>query len=143
MRIRSLELNAFCLARILLGILPITNLVLSPIHVQALLKLENEICGFVMFMSVLVGLMVLFESFRMLDENEGMKHRLVCLLAIACDIGILYYLASIYGNALAHQVPLNEPESVKKALILTISLIGSYVVAASLLVASLIKDLRS
>ncbi len=51
-------------AKLLIAVAAIAHLIFTYVHTSALLLLENQICGFVMFLFVLLGLVTLFESTR-------------------------------------------------------------------------------
>lgn len=118
-------------ARLVLAIVPLAHLILSPIHVAALLKLENEICGFIMFLSILSGLMVLFQATRMRSDHlqDAVLTQVVTIVVIALTV----WLSVIYGDALRNQVPLSSPETVKKALTLGYVIAGCYGAASLVL----------
>jgi hypothetical protein len=92
----------------------LANLVLSPTYVNGLLKLENEICGFVMFLFILLGLVALFQATR---YKGGLGISLVLnLLALVLVVVLGLYLCSIFSDAMASQKTLKKPEDVQKAL---------------------------
>ena len=49
-------------AKLLIAVAAIAHLIFTYVHTSALLLLENQICGFIMFLFVLLGLVTLFES---------------------------------------------------------------------------------
>lgn len=117
LRIRSIKVETLRnILRITLILLPIIHLILSPIHVGALLKLENEISGFLMFLSILFGLVVLFQATRMKPENP--LSEFLCILGIIAVVGITFALLLIYNDALHVQKSLNNPEAIHKAIAL-------------------------
>ncbi|GEM_PF-483904 len=104
------------LARFTLIVLPLVHLILSPVHVGALLKLENEISGFLMFLSILFGLVVLFQATRM-KADEPISE-LLCTVGVLVVIGLTFSLLTIYNGALRFQKPLDNPETIRKAVVL-------------------------
>lgn len=120
-------------AKLIAFIVPLLHLILTPIHVSALLKLEDQICGFVMFLSILGGLVVLFEATRVKDDEIGTKILLICFLIV--DMLLIGWLLSIYRDALANQQTLRDPEVVSRAVTLSLAMMGCY--AVSLLLALL------
>jgi hypothetical protein len=123
-------------ARFTLIVLPLTHLVLSPVHVGALLKLENEISGFLMFLSILFGLVVLFQATRM-KADEPISE-LLCILGVLVVIGLTFALLSIYSDALRFQKPLNSPETIGKAVALCTIVCSIYALGALALVVDLL-----
>jgi hypothetical protein len=126
------------LGRIALIVLPLVHLILSPVHVGALLKLENEISGFLMFLSILSGLVVLFQATRMKDDDP--LGEFLCILGVVVVIGFTFALLSIYSGALRYQKPLNSPETIRKAVTLSIFICIIYGLGAFALVADLLAS---
>lgn len=120
--------------KLLAMVIPVVHLILTPTHVAALLKLEDQICGFVMFLSVLIGLTVLFGATRISDENPVSKILLLVFLLV--DVALIFVLLGIYNDALANQQTLREPEVVVGAVTLCHGLIISYGVCAVFMVLS-------
>ncbi len=124
------------IARIALIVLPLAHLILSPVHVGALLKLENEISGFLMFLSILFGLVVLFQATRMkVDEPIS---ELLCILGVVVVIVLTFTLLSIYHDALRFQKPLNSPETIRKAIALCAIVCSIYALGAFALMVDLL-----
>jgi uncharacterized membrane protein len=110
----------------------LTNLVLSPTYVNGLLKLENEICGFVMFLFILLGLVALFQASRYKGGRE--ISLALNLLALVLVIALGLYLCTIFADALANQKTLKKPEDVQKALSLGYMMCSIYGIAFVLFV---------
>jgi Zn-dependent protease with chaperone function len=111
-------------AKALVMVCAIVNLILSPTYVAGLLKLENEICGFVMFLFVLFGLVALFQASR---YKGGFNGNLVLnLLALVSVVVLGLFLASIFSDALANQRTLKKPQDVQKAITLCYAVCISY-----------------
>lgn len=134
------EKGVLGIARLIAIVFPIAHLILSPIHVSALLKLENEICGFVMFASILLGLVVLFEASRISKQKEAEK--IMLCLFMALDSLVIISLIWIYHDALFSQATLKDPGAVVRAVILSWTIIGSYIFAFVLTVISMITERR-
>lgn len=125
-------------AKVIIAVTAIMHLVLTSIHVDALLLLENEICGFIMFLFVLFGLVTLFETSRIKEEGpEKLLTILFSLLTSAMGI----YLITIYREAIRIQASL-EVATVRKAIIFSLVIIGAYVISAFLLGADMLKGSR-
>lgn len=125
-------------AKVLIAITAITHLVFTSIHVDALLLLENEICGFVMFLFVLFGLVALFETSRIKEEGpEKIFTILFNLLTSAMGI----YLVAIYQEAIRIQASL-EIATVRKAIIFSEIIIGAYMLSSVLLEVGIMKESR-
>lgn len=124
-------------ARLMIAVSAIGHLIFASIHVDALLLLENEICGFVMFLFVLLGLVALFESTRIKDgQLSGQIFTIIVCLAAAAAGG---ELISIYRHAIANQRALETP-LVSKAVLFSGVLAGVYVISAVLLLAGLLRQ---
>lgn len=125
-------------AKVLIAITAITHLVFTSIHVDVLLLLENEICGFVMFLFVLFGLVALFETSRIKEEGpEKIFTILFNLLTSAMGI----YLVAIYQEAIRIQASL-EIATVRKAIIFSEIIIGAYMLSSVLLGVGIMKESR-
>ena len=124
-------------AKLMMVVVPLLHLILSPIHVAALLKLEDQICGFVMFLSILVGLVVLFEATRVKADDAASK--IMFLLGMAVDGLLMVWLLCIYRYALGNQQTLREPEVVVRAVGLSVCMIGCYLAASLLTILSFFR----
>lgn len=124
------------IAKALIACAAIGHLIFTSIHVKALLLLENEICGFIMFLFVLFGLVCLFESTRIqgVRSKETLATGLVCFLTSGFGV----YLVSIYRYAIANQKSL-EPALVNKAVTFSMILIVAYVIAGVLMLIDYVK----
>jgi hypothetical protein len=119
-------------AKCLVVVCALANLVLSPTYVNGLLKLENEICGFVMFLFILLGLVALFQASR---YKGGMEIGLALnLLALVLVVALGLYLCTIFSDALANQKTLKKPEDVQKAISLGYMVCSLYGIAFVLFV---------
>lgn len=125
-------------AKLVMVIAPLLHLILTPIHVAALLKLEDQICGFIMFLSVLVGLVVLFEATRV--KNDETTSKVLFLLFMLADCLLLFWLLGIYRYALGYQQTLREPEVVIRAVTLTVSMLACYGVSFALTILSFFSN---
>lgn len=104
------------------------HLILTPTHVSALLLLENEICGFWMFMFVLFGLVAMFESSRLKNGKPANVLVMCAVLAVTCALGVL--LQNVYADALVNQTSLRAPEPVTRALLMTRCIMAVYALSA-------------
>jgi hypothetical protein len=130
------DFTAFSLAKIILLFSSIANLIVSSTYVNAILKMENAICGFVMFMFVLLGLVVLFQAVRMVDDyfSGAILAIIACIITVIVGV-YLYYLCN---TALLTQSNLHNPQVVVHALNWMRVLIVGYGVGAILIVIHLI-----
>jgi len=130
--------NLVIVAKAMIGIVAIVHLIFTSIHVRALLLLENEICGFLMFLFVLFGLVALFESTRMKEDHlkEWILTAVICFLTAAFGGG----LVRIYQAAIANQRSL-EPALVIRAVRFSGVMIALYVVSGILLLIDFKKRL--
>lgn len=124
-------------AKLLIIMASIGHLIFAGIHVNALLLLENEICGFMMFLFVLVGLVALFEATRIREGQSLEKIFTIALCILTCILGI--YLIFIYREAIAVQRAL-EVSVVNRAVIFSMVLVVVYGVAGILLTLDLVRN---
>lgn len=117
-------------AKGLIAVGSMVHLIFASIHVKALLLLENEICGFIMFLFVLFGLVTLFEMTR-IRKNQLSAHMFTAALCLVTS-GFGFYLTTIYRQAIASQRAL-ETAPVNRAVGFSMALIGAYIVAGVLL----------
>ena len=61
-------------AKLLIAVAAIAHLIFTYVHTSALLLLENQICGFIMFLFVLLGLVTLFESTQVHVSLCGIRY---------------------------------------------------------------------
>lgn len=127
------------IARSIIAIAAIVHMIFSYIHTDALLVMENQICGFIMFLFVLFGLVALFESTQI---HVGQKKSLV-LTAITCFVtdvfgGMLVYL---YQDALKNQASV-VPDVVNKANLFSLALMAAFAIAGVLIVINVAKKGR-
>ena len=124
------------IAKGLIAVSSLAHLIFAGIHVKALLLLENEICGFLMFLFILFGLVTLFEMTRIREGQLSGQ----ALTAAFCfvTIGFGFGLTSIYRQAIAAQKAL-ETAMVTKAAGFSFLLMAAYALAGGLLVLELVK----
>ena len=120
------------IARLLIAVGAIAHLIFNYVHTNALLLLEDQICGFIMFMFILVGLVTLFESTQIKEGKATTK----VITAIFCGITIFfgYKLVEIYRNAIAFQGSLSQTAPVQKAIVMSVVLMSIFAVAGILLI---------
>lgn len=126
--------SAESIAKVIIVVFAIVHLIFTNIHASALLLLENEICGFIMFLFVLTGLVALFETTRIRPGEK--KERILTVLFSLVAAGLGCYLVSIYKNAIAVQRSL-DVAVVNKAVVFSTVIIAAYVIAGILLVLDL------
>lgn len=124
---RLKSLNLFTLCKFLVAAISVMHLILANIHASGLLKLENEICGFIMFFSVIFGLVCFFQSSR--SKYNNIRDIIPMSVFLVITIISLGLLASIYSGAIKGQASLTSTIEVKQALTLTIVVLVSYVVS--------------
>lgn len=140
LQLRVSEATLLLVAKLLVVGAAIANLILSPTYVSALLKLENEICGFVMFLFILFGLVALFQATRY--KRDHAISVVLNLLSLVLVIILGLYLASIFSDALKSQRTLKKPEDVQKAIHLCYVICSMYGIAFVLFVTQVIKEIR-
>lgn len=134
-KLKDLELSA--IAKAMIMVISMGHLIFSGVHVNALLLLENEICGFAMFLFVLLGLVTMFETTR-IKAGQKKERVLTAIFALAAS-GIGYYLTTIYRYAVANQKSL-EAANVLKAINFSTVIIIAYAAASVLLIADTVKQ---
>lgn len=127
------------IAAALIAVCAIVHLIAQPVHTSALLLLEDEICGFLMFMFVLMGLVTLFEATRVKDGDRLSK----CIGAAFCAITDFfgYKLTEIYLYALRNQRGL-DAGPVWNAFWLSVGVMAVFALAAVLLLVDAALDGR-
>ncbi|MFI3254606.1 MAG: hypothetical protein R3Y63_09760 [Eubacteriales bacterium] len=93
------------IAKFLVVLVGIGNMILMPTYSAALLLLENQICGFIMFLFILCGLVSAFGALR--TDGEDIKKTIFTILASVASIGMGIYLNIICMNALNTQPSLD------------------------------------
>jgi len=125
------------IAKAMIIISSVVHLIFTNIHVKALLLLEHEMCGFVMFLFVLIGLVALFEATRIkkIEKAERIFTALICFVTA----GLGSYLVMIYRDAISVQRSL-DVGVVYRAVVFSMAIILAYVISGLLLIADLIKN---
>lgn len=125
------------IAKAVIFIVSIGHLIFTNIHVKALLLLEHEMCGFIMFLFVLVGLVALFEATRIRNDAVTEKAATAAICAAAGGLG--FYLISIYKNAIAVQRSLDIAVVNKAALFSTVVVLA-YAISAVLIIVDVVRN---
>ena len=141
-RTRSFTLPDICgnIAKLLVSAVAILHLIISPVHVTGLLLLENLICGFVMFLFILLGLLALFNALRTKEGQVVSMIAEIAILAVVIVVGVI--LSSIYIDAIRNQATLSDVASVQKALILSIVVCSLYGVGILLYLIDIIGEFQ-
>ena len=74
-------------AKLLIAVAAIAHLIFTYVHTSALLLLENQICGFIMFLFVLLGLVTLFESTQVHVSRSFAGYATIALCAATVGMG--------------------------------------------------------
>ncbi len=125
------------IAKTIIIISSLVHLIFTNIHVKALLLLEHEMCGFVMFLFVLMGLVALFETTRI--KKREVAERIFTALICFVTAGIGFYLATIYRNAISVQHSLNV-SVVNHGVLFSMAILLAYVISGILIIVDLIKN---
>lgn len=125
------------IAKTIIIISSLVHLIFTNIHVKALLLLEHEMCGFVMFLFVLMGLVALFETTRI--KKREVAERIFTALICFVTAGIGFYLVTIYRNAISVQHSLNV-SVVNHGVLFSMAILLAYVISGILIIADLIKN---
>ena len=122
----------------LIAVAAIVHLIFNYIHTNALLLLADEICGFLMFMFVLMGLVALFQATRIKDGEPLGKLVGAAVCLITDFFG--YKLVAIYNYAIQNQ-PSLDVATVQKALWFSVALMAAFAVAAVILIMDGIREM--
>ncbi|WP_313185720.1 hypothetical protein [Lacrimispora sp.] len=125
------------IAKAMIIISSVAHLIFTNIHVKALLLLEHEMCGFIMFLFVLMGLVALFETTRI--KKKEAAERIFTALICFVTAGLGLYLVMIYRDAISVQRSL-DVGVVYRAVVFSMAIILAYVISGLLLIADLIKN---
>lgn len=134
-KLKDLELSM--IAKALVMMVSTGHLIFSGVHVSALLLLEDEICGFAMFLFVLLGLVTMFETTRI--KADRIKERMLAAGFALATSGTGYYLITIYRHAIVNQKSL-EAANVLKAIYFSTAIIIVYMAASALLITDSVKQ---
>lgn len=115
------------IAKAVIILVSMIHLIFASIHVKALLLLENETCGFIMFLFVLMGLVAMFEVLRIRADRITEKLFTVVVCVAASGLGV--YLISIYRYAIANQRAL-AVGNVDRAVLFSVAIVAAYVISA-------------
>ncbi|MFI3170080.1 MAG: hypothetical protein R3Y06_09065 [Faecalibacterium sp.] len=111
-------------AKLLICAVAILNMISIPTYSDALLLLENEICGFMLFGFMLFGLVAIFGAIR-LDPNKLGRVIFLCIsLALALFFAAL--LLNIMLDALYNQLSLTDPVIVADGINFGIMICSGY-----------------
>ena len=113
-------------AKLLIAVAAIAHLIFTYVHTSALLLLENQICGFIMFLFVLLGLVTLFESTQVHVSRSFAGYATIALCAATVGMGA--DLVSIYQTAIRTQNSL-----VYKAVWFSLALMAMFALSGVLL----------
>jgi len=110
-------------AKLLVAAAAIVHLIFTYVHTNALLLLEDQICGFIMFLFVLLGLVTLFEATQIHGERirEEVLTALLCMGTIALGM----QLVGIYQQAIQIQSSL-DVAVVQKAILFSAGLMTAF-----------------
>jgi hypothetical protein len=131
------EKNLTLWARRLIACASVTHLIFARLHIKALLLLENDTCGFVMFLFVLFGLVALFESMRI--RNDSIRERIFAGLMCFLTAGFGIFLVSIYRSALISQKAV-ETFHITNAITFSTVIIAAYLVSGAMIFTDLIRS---
>ncbi|MGD1822755.1 MAG: hypothetical protein ACPKM0_08345 [Pleomorphochaeta sp.] len=134
------DFSLFNITKIILIVVSFSSLILTSPYIQALLRLENAICGFIMFMFVLMSVVALFQTIRM--HNDKVISQISNLIIVIITVIIGYQLLKIYNDAFIVQNKINNPEVVIHAITLLRNQLIIYLVGTITLIVQIIKTLR-
>ena len=134
------DFSLFNITKIILIIVSFSSLILTSSYIQGLLKLENAICGFIMFMFVLMSVVTLFQTIRMHQDKAFSQISNFIIIIVTMIIG--YQLLKIYKEAFIVQNKINDPEVVIHAINLLRNQLSIYAIGTITLIVQIIKTLR-
>lgn len=108
----------------------IVHLIFGYIHNSALLLLEDQICGFVMFLFVLLGLTALFEVTQI--KTELRKEKFLSALLCFATIIMGAVLVGIYKEGIAIQATI-DVAVVNKAILFSYGMMTAFAVGGVML----------
>lgn len=123
------------IAKLLIAVAAVVHLIFTYVHNSALLLLEDQICGFIMFLFVLLGLVTLFECTQIHAEKPSAKF--LTILLCAATVGMGAYLVSIYQTAIQTQSSL-EPAKVITAVQFSLGLMAAFALSGILLIVDIL-----
>lgn len=130
-KLKEINISAAFVAKLIIAVAAIAHMVFNYIHTNALLLLVNEICGFIMFLFVLAGLVTLFESTQAKRDSVLTKVITGCLCFCTTALGKL--LLDIYQDAIKYQEGLTVGPVVK-ASNFTMLMMAAFTLAGVLMV---------
>jgi len=134
-------LTTYSISKAVLVVVSVMNLIITNDYVVAILKMENEIVGFIMFLYVLFGLVVLFQSVRMSFDKWGGSILTVIAIGITLWLGIKFY--NLCNVAVLTQKSLKDPTVVIYAMRLIRFTIIGYIIGLGILITHLVKLFKS
>lgn len=134
-------LTTYSISKAVLVVVSVINLIITNDYVVAILKMENEIVGFIMFLYVLFGLVVLFQSVRMSYDKWGGSILTIIAIAITLFLGIKFY--NLCNLAVLTQNSLKDPTVVIYAMHLIRGTIIGYIIGLGILISHLVKLFKS
>ncbi len=111
---RKEQITFLALAKIIVSAVSLLNLVSIPTYSDALLLLENELCGAMLFGFMLFGLVALFGAIR-LDPNKLGRVVFMCL-AIVVSLLFAVLLINTLTYAFYYQASLTDHVTVANAI---------------------------
>lgn len=97
-KIKEKKISALSMMKFIVIAASILHLVFSNVHVNALLVLKNDLSGFIMFMFVLMGLILVFEATRV--NGQKISEQIKLLLFSVIDLGFGSTLIYMYISEL-------------------------------------------
>lgn len=142
-KIKELNISLAAVAKLLIGATAIIHMIFTYIHTNALLLLVNEICGFIMFLFVLAGLVALFEATQIKKEvrRETVMMKVITALISFLTTFLGKLLLDIYRDAIANQPGL-VTANVEKASDFTVVMMTAFTVAGVLLLIDAVITFR-
>ena len=110
-------------AKLLVAAAAIVHLIFTYVHTNALLLLEDQICGFIMFLFVLLGLVTLFEATQI--HGERIREEVLTALLCVGTIALGMQLVGIYQQAIQIQSNL-DVAVVQKAILFSAGLMTAF-----------------
>lgn len=134
-KLKEMDITLATIAKLLICAAAVIHMIFTYVHTNALLLLVNEICGFIMFLFVLAGLVTLFEATQIKKEMKRESVIMKAITAVLCFLTTFLgkLLLDIYRDAIANQPDL-VTDKVETACDFSMALMVVFVIAGVLLV---------
>lgn len=133
-KLKDMDITLTSIAKLLIAAAAVIHMIFTYVHTNALLLLVDEICGFIMFLFVLAGLVTLFEATQIKKEIRRETVMMRVITALLCFITDVLgkLLLDIYRDAIANQPGL-VTANVEKACNFSVALMIVFAISGVIL----------